>query len=109
MHRLHHLPGMAIVRRDAFSNDQWVMAGAQLLRVRFREARPFLSDPSQLVTSMKCPREAYRTVNNALAVLPRATIDYVWMIQPPPADPRLMQGLRPVWRSGTSGLYRVER
>ena len=109
MHRLHHLPGMAIVRREAFSNDQWVMAGAQLLRVRFREARPFLSDPSQLVTSTKCPRESYRTVPQVMALLPRDAIDYVWMIQPPRFDPRLTEGLRPIWRSGRSVLYRVER
>jgi hypothetical protein len=31
------------------------------------------------------------------------------MIQPPPYDVRLTQGLRPVWRSGASVLYRIER
>jgi hypothetical protein len=109
MHRLYHLPALAIVRREAFSNDQWVMAGAQLLRVRWKEGRPFLSDPSQLVTLQRCSREPYRSVNQALRQIPREAFDYVWMIQPPPYDVRLTQGLRPVWRSGASVLYRIER
>ncbi len=109
MSRLPHLPGLAIVRREAFSNDQWVMAGAQLLRVRYPEARPFLADPSQVVTLRRCRREFYFTVNQALALLPRGGFDYVWLIRPPPFDPRLTRGLRPVWRDGTSVLYRVER
>ena len=33
--------------------------------------------------------------------------DYVWLISPPPADPALLRGLQPVWRSGASVLYRV--
>jgi hypothetical protein len=109
MHRLYHLPGIAIVRREAFTNDQWVMAGAQLLRIRYREAWPFLSDPSQVVTLHKCPREPYRSIDGALARLPRAAFDYVWLIHTPPHDPRLTAAFRPVWRSGSSVLYRVER
>jgi hypothetical protein len=109
MHRLYHLPGLAIVRKEAFINDQWVMAGAQLLRVRYREAAPFLSDPSQVVTLRRCPGEFYRPIDAALAYVPREAVDYVWLIHTPPHDPRLTQGLRPVWRSGNSVLYRVER
>ena len=33
--RLEHLPAIALVRRDAFSNDQWSMSGAQLLTARY--------------------------------------------------------------------------
>jgi hypothetical protein len=109
MHRLYHLPGMAIVRKEAFSNDQWVMAGAQLVRVHYREGSPFLSDPSQLATLRKCRGEPYRPIDRALAQVPREAFDYVWLIHTPPYDPRLAQGLRPVWRNGASILYRVER
>jgi hypothetical protein len=109
MSRLHHVPGLALVRRNAFSNDQWVMAGAQLLRVRFPEARGFQHDPSQIVTVRKCPKESYRTMNQALAFFPRQAFDYVWLIRPPAYDPRLTKGLRPIWRSGTSVLFAVER
>ena len=44
MTRLLHLPAMAIARRHAFSNDQWTMAGAQLLQVRYRPGLPFIRD-----------------------------------------------------------------
>jgi hypothetical protein len=109
MTRLQHLPGMAVVRREAFSNDQWVMAGAQLLRVRYPEGRPYTQDPSQIVTVRRCPREFYRTVNQSLAAAPRDAFDYIWLIRPPPYDPALVRGLRPVWRSGRSVLFQVVR
>ena len=50
MSRLLHLPALAIVRRHAFSNDQWTMAGAQLLNVRYRAGFPFIRDATQIVT-----------------------------------------------------------
>ncbi|MDP9413006.1 MAG: hypothetical protein M3Q08_02725 [Pseudomonadota bacterium] len=109
MSRLRHLPAIALVRKRAFSNDQWVMAGAQLLRVRYRQGWPFTQDPSQIVTSSRCPGEIWRPINQALAQFPRAGFDYVWLISPPPYDPRLARGLRPVWQSGGSVLFRVER
>jgi hypothetical protein len=108
MSRLHHLPGLAIVRREAFSNDQWVMAGAQLLRVHFREGLPFVRDPSQIVTPRKCKGEVYRPINQAIAQVPRAAFDHVWIINSPPIEPRLTSDLRPIWRSGRSVLFRVE-
>ena len=59
--RLLHLPGMAIVRNHAFSNDQWTMAGAQLLHVRYRPGWPFIRDATQIVTERRCPREYWRS------------------------------------------------
>jgi len=108
MTRLLHLPGMAIVRNHAFSNDQWTMAGAQLLQVRYSPGWPFMRDATQIVTRHRCPRENWRSIDMALAILPRDAFDYVWLIDPPRFDPWLAQGLRPIWRSGTSVLYRVE-
>ena len=107
MSRLLHLPGLAISRRQAFSNDQWAMAGAQLLTVRYWPGWPFTRDASQVVTVRRCRGEVWRTMNLALATFPRTGFDYVWLIQPPPYDPRLTSGLQPVWRSGRSVLYRV--
>jgi hypothetical protein len=107
--RLPHLPALALVRKEAFSNDQWEMPGAQLLRVRYVEGAPFTADPSQIVTLFQCPRERWFPINEALARLPRDAFDYVWLIRPPPFDPKLTAGLRPMWRSGRSVLYRVER
>jgi hypothetical protein len=109
MTRLLHLPGLAIVRRNAFSNDQWTAAGAQMLNVRYRHGWPFLRDPSQIVTHRRCRREVWLTVDEALAHYPRQAFDYVWLIQVPPFDPAWLEGMRPVWRDGSSALYRVER
>jgi hypothetical protein len=108
MSRLLHLPALAIARRHAFSNDQWTLAGAQLLHVRYRPGVPFVHDPSEIVTRFSCRGEIWRTTDQSLAEFPRDAFDYVWLITPPPYDPRMAQGLTPIWRSGTSVLYRVD-
>ncbi|HTG37271.1 hypothetical protein [Sphingomonas sp.] len=108
MSRLEHLPGLALSRKLAYSNDQWSMAGAQLLTVRYPGARGFDHDPSQIVTDVKCAREWWRPIAVALVRFPRDAFDYVWVIQPPAYDRRLEAGLVPVWRSGTSALFRVD-
>ncbi len=107
--RLDHLPAMAIVRREAFSNDQWEMAGAQLLRVTYPAGGGYVSDPSQLVTPQTCTGTLWKKVNDALAGLPRGAFDYVWLIDPPAYEAELTRGLTPVWRSGSSVLFRVDR
>lgn len=108
MTRLQHLPGMAMVRRLAYTNDQWSMAGGQLLTVRYKNARGFNHDPSQIVTDTKCPREWWRPVAVSLARFPRNAYDYLWVISPPPYDKRLEEGLIPVWRDGTSVLFKID-
>lgn len=105
--RFDHLPSMALVRRRAFANDQWVMAGAQLLTVRARGW--FTRDPSQFVVPVTCVTPYRLTIDQALARIPRGHFDHVWLVDPPAYDPRLVRGLRPVWRSGTSILSEVER
>ncbi|MFN3943689.1 MAG: hypothetical protein ACK4K7_02010 [Allosphingosinicella sp.] len=109
MNRMLHLPGLAIVRRAAFSNDQWTMEGAQLLDVHYRAGRPFIRDPSQIVTARRCGGEVWRPLSLALATFPREAFDYVWLIDPPPYDPALAEGLREIWRDGDSVLFAVER
>lgn len=103
--RLDHLPGLAIVRRRAFANDQWAMAGAQLLRVDYPAGGRFVGDPSQLVLPPGCPHPLWLSLDDSLRMLPRGAFDYVWLIDPPAHDPRLTAGMRPVWRRGTSALY----
>ena len=109
MSRLHHLPALATVRRNAFSNDQWTMAGAQLLSVRYAGGGRFVRDPSQIVTDSRCGGEFWLTLDQSLRRVPRAAFDFIWLIDAPPHDPALTAGLTPVWRDGTSVLYRVER
>jgi hypothetical protein len=105
--RLEHLPGLATVRRGAFSNDQWVMAGAQPIRVVYRGGGRFTADPSQMVTRVPCRGERWLTLDQSLATLPRDGFDYVWLINPPPYDAKLTAGMQPIWRNGRSVLYKI--
>ena len=107
MSRLEHLPALALARRRAFSNDQWSMAGAQLLTANYPLAPGYRGDPSQMVVQRRCRGEFWRPIEVALRGFPRQAFDYVWVIDPPPYDPQAAAGLQPLWRSGTSVLYRV--
>lgn len=116
MTRLQHVPALALERRIAYTNDQWSMAGGQLLTVRYLADRPrgdiarrFVHDPSQMVTDVQCPREYWRPIAWMLTNFPRDAFDYVWVIRPPAYDRRLEQGLTEVWRDGTSVLLKVDR
>jgi hypothetical protein len=103
-----HLGAMTIVRRHGFSNDQWVTAGLNLLDLRYRDARPFASDPSQIVRIPRCVSRLYWTLPSALRAIPPGKFDYLWLIDTSVPDPRLVQGLQPVWRGEGSILYRMQ-
>ena len=105
--RNSHLGAMVIVRREGFSNDQWVIEGLNLLDLKYRRAGYFAADPSQLVRPNGCADRLHRTIDQSLAQLPRADFDFVWLIDVPPFDPQLTQGLAPVWRGPGSILYRT--
>ena len=100
--RLDHLPSLAIVRREAFVNDQWTVAGSHLLTVK----PPYGAyiDPSQMVAEPECKEHL---LNPALAAISPALFDHVWLIQPPSYDPVLTRGWTPVWRRGGSVLFRL--
>jgi hypothetical protein len=119
MPRNSHLGAMVIVRRQGFSNDQWDIVGSNLLSVRY-DAGAYSSDPSEIVRPSFCriPR-GWRIVNNrlrgdwriddALLGFPRDKFDYVWLIDVSPFDPRLTQGMTPVWKGSRSMLYRLHQ
>lgn len=107
--RMEHLGAMAMVRRQAFSNDQWDVTGAQLMTIVKRDAPALAVDPSQLVLGAPCPVETSRTLDRSLATMPREAFDYVWLIDPPAYDARLTAGMTPVWRDGTDALFRIDR
>ena len=102
-----HLGAMVIVRREGFSNDQWLLEGVNLLDLKYRAAGYYAADPSQLVRPNGCRDRLHRTIDESLASLPRRDFDYVWLIDVPPYDPSLVEGLQPVWRGPGSVLYRL--
>lgn len=105
--RLRHLPGIALERRLAYANDQWVIDGTQLLTPSYPAAGAYRSDPSQYVVADNCPVGWGRPLGQALRGVPRAAFDYVWLIDPPAYPPSAIAGLSPIWRSGSSVLLRV--
>jgi len=107
MLRNGHLGAMVIVRREGFSNDQWLLEGVNLLDLKYRAAGYYAADPSQLVRPNRCRDPLHRMIDVSLAALPRADFDYVWLIDVPPYDPSLVGGLQPVWRGPGSILYRL--
>lgn len=108
--RNSHLGAFAIVRRHAFENDQWFVSGANLLKAR--DPRPygeFASDPSQIVLPDRCGNKEWRSLNTALAQFPRQSFDYLWLIDPPAHEARLVSGLSLVWKGEGSILYKIPR
>lgn len=106
--RLDHLPSLAIVRKDAFTNDQWAASGAQLIRVRYHAAEPFTSDPSQLIYKPDCAASP-EIPEATLATIPYGAFDFLWVINVPQAHLPRRPNLQPVWRSADAGLFRIVR
>lgn len=105
--RNSHLGAMVIVRKDGFSNDQWLLEGVNLLDLKYRAAGYFAADPSQLVRPNRCLDRLHRMIDQSLGALPREDFDYVWLIDVPPYDHSLVAGMRPVWRGPGSILYQT--
>ena len=105
--RLGHLAGIAVARARVFTNEQWAIAGQQLIAPRHPAAAPFDHDPSQLVFA-KGERYAQTDFDAAIAHFDRATFDYVWTIGFP-AGRAHAPDLALVWSNDGSALYRVTR
>ncbi len=101
------LPGIAVVRRDAFVNANWAIAGQQLLSVRYAQAGRYRVDPSQQMAAAGCSVGG-PDFTRAIATFPRAAFGYVWTIGFPSGTAKA-DDLRLVWSNGRSALYRVAR
>jgi hypothetical protein len=106
MARDNHLGGLVIARRHGFSNDQWITVGHNLLTLKYDEAGSFASNPSEVVRPNGVPGLG-RTIDEALAQVPRDKFDYVWLLNNMRFDHRLVADLQPVWRGTGSVLYRI--
>ena len=107
--RLEHIGSMAIVRRDAFVNDQWALPGAQLLTVRYQDAAPYTHDPSQMVPVENCLTEPQSPLNRTMAEFPRKAFDYLWVVNMPWSMLPRASDLIPLYRNGNTILYRIAR
>jgi hypothetical protein len=107
MPRNSHLGGLVIVRKHGFSNDQWSIQGQNLLDLHYHEPGLYRADPSQMVRAMHCRARTAWRVDYAFSKLPHDKLDYLWMIDPPPIDPKWVEGMEEVWRGKGSVLYRL--
>ncbi|MFL6765944.1 MAG: hypothetical protein ACJ8FO_12190 [Sphingomicrobium sp.] len=107
MLRNGHLGAMVIVRRQGFSNDQWLLEGVNLLDLKYRAAGYFAADPSQLVRPNGCVDRLHRMIDDSLASLPRNDFDYVWLIDAPPYSAQTVADMKPVWRGPGSIIYQT--
>jgi hypothetical protein len=100
---------MVVVRKQGFSNDQWVMEGVNLLDLKYWAAGHFAADPSQRVRREGCGVGPLWTIDKALAVVPESAFDFVWLVDPPPFNPAIASRFEMVWRGPGSVLYRFRK
>lgn len=105
--KFDHLPSMVIVRNSGFTNDQWDVGGAQVIRPIYPigSSARYRSDPHQLVTPRQCG--STWSLDAALETLPRGAFDYLWLINPPAFDPAGLKGMTKVWENRSSSLFRL--
>lgn len=106
--RIVHLPSMAIVRRDAFVNDQFDMPGAQLVGVDPQIPADFAYHSSEQVRLPGCDRPE-PLLGDRIAAIPRGAFDRLWLIGVGPAGRPRQPWLRPVWSDERSALYAIIR
>ena len=106
--RIVHLPSMAIVRRDAFVNDQFDMPGAQLIAVGPQIPRDFAYHSSEQVRLPGCDRPE-PLLADRIAQIPPDGFDHLWLIGVDPAHRPRESWLRQRWADERSALYAIVR
>jgi len=108
--RLDHIEALAIVRREAFVNGQWAMAGAQLLTVHYPDAPKFATDPTQIIRPGPCKQPGSYTYPAVIQQFPRHAFDYLWLINfAPQRWPHGDPGLIRVWEGAKGVLYKIRK
>lgn len=102
-----HLGSIAIARRRVFTNDQWAIAGQQLISPLHPAAAPFDRDPSQIVYPVGAGYQI-TDFDRAIATFDRGTFDRVWTIGFSAGRARAAD-LSLEWHSDRSAVYRVDR
>jgi hypothetical protein len=105
LRRSDHLGAIATVRKEAYTNDHWPMAGSTLMKVRYPPAGWFQRDPSQIVRDPGCRHEGW-AVRAALNNLPHNAFDYLWLVDMRPIPREWVEGWEPVWATRDSILLK---
>jgi hypothetical protein len=105
LRRSDHLGAIATVRKEAYTNDHWPMAGSTLMKVRYPAAGWFQRDPSQIVRDRGCRHEGW-AVRTALNNLPHDAFDYLWLVDMRPIPKDWVDGWEPIWATKGSILLK---
>jgi hypothetical protein len=101
----NHLPSLAIGRRHALVNSQWLLPGAALLTVRAPGDAALMHDPSQMVDGFDCNGPLAQPLSAKLAQIRGGGWQYLWVLGTRGHDP--WPGAAPVYADGNSALYRL--
>ena len=74
---LDHLASLAIIRREAFVDTEWDMAGALLMQPIYNLDLDANDEQDVLLAAPDCPEE--QDLSDLLADLPRHRMDFVWI------------------------------
>lgn len=100
-----HLPSLAIGRRAALVNTQWLLPGAAMLKVRYPLDPRYANDPSQMVDGFDCEWSLPDPLAARRDALRSGEWQYLWVLQTRGTDP--WRGHQPLYRDGNSALYRL--
>lgn len=100
-----HLPSLAIVRRHALVNSQWLLPGGALLQVRNPLDPRFTHDPSQMLPGFDCNGAIRRPLDTRLRQLAPGAWQYLWVLDTRGTDP--WPGRPAMYRDDGSVLYRL--
>ena len=103
----NHLPSLAIARRAALVNSEWLLPGAALLKVRYPLDPVLAHDPSQLVDGFDCNGRLADPLVQRLERLRNGPWQYLWVLDTRGSDP--WPGATPLYRDANSALYRLPR
>ncbi len=108
--RIDHLPALAMVRRDAFINSQWAIAGGQGLVPLAAKGTAFNADPSQILNHRRqCTAPLPQLIAARAALLPRDRFDLVWIIDVDPRNIPKLDGATRLYSDDRTALYRLEK
>jgi hypothetical protein len=106
--RIAHVSSLAIVRKDAFTNGQWAIAGGQMLSPLRARGTAFNSDPSQFVNQRHhCNLNAEAMAAERVAKVPRDRFDWLWLFDIDPAQLPTLENAERVYADDTTALYRL--
>jgi len=101
--RNDHLGSIAIVRKEAFVNDQFYLPGSVSVVIDYPEAGSYAAAPSQHLSYDVCGPAG---VELWMSQLPAKAFDYVWMLGADPMPPAYADRWRLVAEKPGSRLYR---